>query len=101
MRKTEGVAELLKEVLLPFQQRIVRAFIYGSVAKGQDTAASDIDLLVIAAELGGADLYPPLTELETRLKRKIWLTAYRPVEWQRKFDAKKSFSDFRDERAKN
>ena len=91
MRKTEGVSALLKEVLLPFQERIKRAFIYGSVAKGTDTAASDIDLMVIAADLGSADLYPPLVALETRLGRKISLTVYRPVEWQRKLDDKNHF----------
>jgi predicted nucleotidyltransferase len=91
MRKTEGVGALLKDVLLPFQARIKRAFIYGSVAKGTDTVASDIDLMVISADLGSADLYPPLVELEARLGRKISLTVYRPVEWQRKLDDKNHF----------
>jgi predicted nucleotidyltransferase len=52
------------EVLHPFQHRIKRAFIYGAVAKGEDTASSGIDLMVIAADLGSADLYPSLVELE-------------------------------------
>src|SRR5438067_5052101 len=33
VRKTFGVADVLKEALAPFQDRIERAFIYGSVAK--------------------------------------------------------------------
>lgn len=91
MRKTEGVEQHIKETLLPFQDRIERAFIYGSVAKGQDTAASDIDLLVVAADLGSADLYPKLVDVEKRLGRKISLNVYRPEEWRRKLDGKNHF----------
>jgi predicted nucleotidyltransferase len=61
------VADTIKAMLLPFSERIERAFLYGSVAKGLDTAASDIDLLVLADDLGSADLYPELVALEARL----------------------------------
>ncbi len=91
MQKTEGAAQLIKKVLLPFQSRITRAFIYGSVARGEDTAASDIDLMLIAPEIGSADLYPRLVELERELGRKISLTVYRPQEFQRKLEDKNHF----------
>ncbi len=91
VRKTEGVEHILKEVLLPFRHRIERAFIYGSVAKQQDTATSDIDLFVLADDIGSADLYPKLVEIEEKLKRKISLTVYRPAEYQRKLEAKNHF----------
>jgi predicted nucleotidyltransferase len=91
LRKIEGVAALLKEVLSPFQDRILRAFIYGSVAKSEDTAASDIDLFVLADEIGGADLYPMLVELERQLGRKVSMTVFRPSEFRRKLEAKNHF----------
>ncbi len=91
MHKTEGVPALLMQALQPFQDGIERAFIYGSVAKGEDTAASDIDVMLITAELGSADLYPALVALEARLGRKVSLTVYRPAEWQRKLDDKNHF----------
>ncbi|MGB6067144.1 MAG: nucleotidyltransferase domain-containing protein, partial [Desulfomonilaceae bacterium] len=47
MIKTAGVADVLREALIPLQDRITAAFIYGSFAKGTETAASDVDVLVI------------------------------------------------------
>jgi predicted nucleotidyltransferase len=89
--KTEGVTYVLQEMLLPFQDRIERAFIYGSVAKSEDTAASDIDLFVLADKVGSADLYPLLVDVEQRLGRKISLAVYRPAEYRRKLEAKNHF----------
>jgi hypothetical protein len=40
--KTFGVADILRDLLAPFAQRIQVAFIYGSVARAEDTARSDI-----------------------------------------------------------
>lgn len=91
IRKTFGVADTIKAMLLPFSERIERAFLYGSVAKGLDTAASDIDLLVLAEDLGSADIYPELVVLEARLGRKISLTVYRPAEFRKKIVARNHF----------
>ncbi|HWW08571.1 nucleotidyltransferase domain-containing protein [Collimonas sp.] len=91
IRKTEGVEQVLKEMLLPFESRIESAFIYGSVAKNEDTAFSDIDLFVLADEIGSADLYPKLVEAEEKLGRKIGLTVYRPMEYRRKLEGRNHF----------
>lgn len=91
IRKTEGVEQVLKEMLLPFESRIESAFIFGSVAKNEDTAFSDIDLFVLASEIGSADLYPKLVEAEEKLGRKIGLTVYRPTEYRRKLEEKNHF----------
>ena len=50
-RKTIGLADLLSEALLPLAKKIQLAFVFGSVAPGQEHAGSDIDLFV----LGSAD----------------------------------------------
>jgi len=38
--KTSGLADLLREALAPVERRIRAAFVYGSIAKGEDTAAA-------------------------------------------------------------
>lgn len=91
IQKTSGVANMLKEALLPFQHQIGCAFIYGSVAKGEDTAASDIDLMVVAHDLGSADLYPMLITFEETVGRKVSLTVYRPAEFQKKIESGNHF----------
>lgn len=47
MIKTAGVADMLRETLIPLADRITTAFIYGSFAKGTETADSDVDVLVL------------------------------------------------------
>lgn len=91
MRKTEGAPNIVQDALQPFADRIERAFIYGSVARGSDSARSDIDLLVVSAKLGSADLYPILLEVERKLGRKVSLAVYRPAEFKRKLDQNNHF----------
>jgi predicted nucleotidyltransferase len=70
-QKTVGLAEPLREALAPLAAKIAAAFVYGSVAKRQDTAASDIDLMLISDELGYADVFSALEGVEVRLGRPV------------------------------
>jgi len=45
--KTVGIVGVLRSALQPLADHIQLAFIYGSVARKEETAASDIDLMVI------------------------------------------------------
>lgn len=89
--KTFGVADLLREALAPLATRIRTAFIYGSVAKGEDTASSDIDLMVIGDNVAYADLFNVVSEAERRLGRKVNPTVYAAAEWPKKLAAKHEF----------
>lgn len=82
--KTFGVADVLKAALLPVADKIQLAFIYGSVAKGSDTAESDIDLMLIADGVSYTALMTLLGEVETQLGRAVNPTLYSPAELQRK-----------------
>ena len=46
-RKTVGLVDVLREALTPIATRIEVAFVFGSIAKGAETAASDVDLFMI------------------------------------------------------
>jgi predicted nucleotidyltransferase len=83
--KTIGLAGPLMEALEPFRERIQVAFTYGSIAKGSDTARSDIDLMVICDEdLDYSDIYTALQEAEATLGRPIHVNLSTAVEWNRK-----------------
>ncbi len=69
--KTSGLADVLRTALTSLAREITAAFVFGSVAKGQDTATSDVDLLVISERLTYADLYSALEGAGTRLGRKV------------------------------
>src|ERR1700694_1120481 len=62
--KTVALIEPLRKSLEPFSDNIKAAFVYGSVAKGRDTAHSDIDLMVIGDDLSYSELYAALQNLE-------------------------------------
>jgi predicted nucleotidyltransferase len=89
--KTTGLNEPLRAALAPFGDRIRAAFVYGSVAKGTDTAASDIDLMVIGENLTYADLYTRLEDAESALRRKIDPNFLSTKDWEEARAQKNSF----------
>jgi len=90
--KTFGVAGVLRDALAPFAAQIVVAFVYGSVAKKTDTAASDIDLMVISEDLSYSNLLEGLTQAEQRLGRKVNPTVYTPIELRQRLEGGNSFA---------
>ncbi|WP_446831559.1 nucleotidyltransferase domain-containing protein [Candidatus Foliamicus sp.] len=76
VRKTIAVAAPIRRALASLAHGIALALIYGSVAKGTDTANSDIDLLVVADDLTLEALYAALAPSEASLARKISPTLY-------------------------
>lgn len=82
--KTFGLVAPLRAALAPLANRIVAAFVYGSVATSTDTAASDVDLMVIADGLDYADVYAALEPLETRLGRAVNPNVMTLAAWRRK-----------------
>lgn len=69
--KTFGVADVLRQGLLPISSKATVAFVFGSVAKGTDTAKSDIDVMVIGKDLAYPEVYSALMPVEAQLARKI------------------------------
>jgi predicted nucleotidyltransferase len=90
--KTSGLADVLREALAAATHVIRAAFVYGSVAKGEDTAASDIDLMVVADDLTYADLFDALEAASTRLGRKVAPTIYSPKELARRVKRDSGFA---------
>jgi predicted nucleotidyltransferase len=91
--KTVGLAEPLRKALQPYSNKIKAAFVYGSVAKGSDTARSDIDLMVIGDELTYSDLYSALQDAESLLQRKVSPLFLSVKDWRRKSSQKDSFAN--------
>jgi predicted nucleotidyltransferase len=67
--------------------------VFGSVAKGADTAQSDIDLMVIGNELSYSDLYSALQNAESLLQRKVSPLFLSVKDWRRKASQKDSFAN--------
>jgi predicted nucleotidyltransferase len=89
--KTVALREPLKRTLEPYADKIKTAFVYGSVAKGTDTAQSDIDVMVIGDDLNYSELYTAFQHAEDRLLRKINPTFLSANEWRRRCSRDGSF----------
>lgn len=83
LEKTSGVATTLREALAPHTDGIKLAFLYGSVARGEERATSDVDLMLIGSTRL-ADLAPDLRRAETRLGREINIKLYSVPEFRTK-----------------
>jgi predicted nucleotidyltransferase len=90
VEKTVGVLPTLQEVLTPLRADMDCAFIYGSVARSDEHALSDVDLLVVG-DVGLAELTPALRKAETRLGREVNATSYSTREFRSKVAAKDHF----------
>lgn len=83
-RKTLGAEPALREAVLSLGSRLKAAWIYGSIAKGCDTAASDIDVMLVGEKMSMADVLACLMPVEAQLGRKINPTCYTPAEFARR-----------------
>ncbi len=90
-QKTIGSVEPIRKSLEPYSDKIRAAFVFGSVAKGTDTASSDVDVMVIGDELDYSGLYTALNDAETMLHRKVSPIFLSPHDWKRKAAQKDSF----------
>lgn len=83
-RKTTGLAGVIAEAVAPLKPRL--ALIFGSIARGEETSRSDIDLLLIG-EIPFADAIRVLHPLQERLLREINPVIYSAEEFTRKCQA--------------
>ncbi|MGB7542905.1 MAG: nucleotidyltransferase domain-containing protein [Burkholderiales bacterium] len=88
--KTFGVADILKLALHPLAGRIDAAFIYGSLARGEERTESDIDLFVIG-KVSSGDVIEALAPAQRRLGREINPTVFPRAEFAGKARARNHF----------
>jgi len=81
--KTTGVADVLRSALAPSAGRIKVAFIFGSIASGNEDKTSDIDMMVVGA-ISFGDTVSLLSPAEEKLGREINSVVYPIAEFKRK-----------------
>lgn len=83
MIKTAGVAEVLRNDLKKLRTKVSMAFVFGSMAKAEPRAGSDIDVLVVG-EVSLAEVLNALERSRDLLAREINPTVYPPDEFRTK-----------------
>ena len=91
IQKTVGLAEPLRRALQPLAGRIKGAFVYGSVARGNDRASSDIDLMIVSDAITYADVFGALERTSRNLSRPINPTVYTVRDFDKRLREKNAF----------
>jgi predicted nucleotidyltransferase len=89
--KTVALSDPLRAALRPLARRIALGLVYGSVARGEDRAQSDIDLLIVADDLPLEELFARLAPVEKKLGRTINPTLYTLADFERRRRSRNPF----------
>jgi predicted nucleotidyltransferase len=81
--KTTGLADVLRAALRPLAPRVRIAFVYGSLARGEAGAGSDVDLMVIG-RVTFASVVAATGPAQGQLGREINPSVYPPDEFRKK-----------------
>jgi predicted nucleotidyltransferase len=90
LKKTVGVADVLREALAPLAERIAVAFVYGSVASGEERTGSDLDVMIIG-EARFAEVVAALDPAQELLRREVNPNLYSALEFRKKLAAGEPF----------
>lgn len=90
LKKTAGVADVLREALAPLGDRISAAFVYGSVASGGERRPSDIDVMIVGTA-SFEEVVRALHPCQEQLRREINPNVYGLAEFRKKAKEKGSF----------
>jgi predicted nucleotidyltransferase len=88
--KTVGEAAVIGDALSSVQGRIQVAFIFGSLATGDDDCRSDIDLMIIG-DISLIEAAEALEKAQNYLGRVINLSVYKPSEFTERLLVKNNF----------
>ncbi len=90
VNKTVGIFNALRSALEPLSDRVSVAFVYGSIARQEERAGSDIDLMIIGnVELD--DVLVRLSGAETAVGRAVNPTVYSIREFKRRLEGGNHF----------
>jgi predicted nucleotidyltransferase len=89
--KTMGLADVLRTALAPLAAQIEQSFVFGSIAKQQDTAESDVDLMVVSDTLGYGDVFGALELASQTLGRTINPALYTAADFSARLQGDNAF----------
>ncbi len=90
LKKTVGVADVLREALAPLAPKVRAAFVYGSVARGDERARSDLDVMVVG-EASFGDVVAAFAPAQESLRREVNPNVYPTLEFRKKIAARDPF----------
>jgi predicted nucleotidyltransferase len=90
LRKTSGLVDVLASALGSVEKNVTLAFVFGSVARGEQQPNSDVDVMLVGS-LGFADAVQALHPVQAILQREINPVVYSVDEFRRRAASDDSF----------
>ena len=90
LRKTAGLADVLKAAVSPLSEKLALALVFGSVARGDEGPGSDVDVLLVG-EIGFAEAVRALHEAQSSIGREINPVVLSPAEFHNKLKGGDAF----------
>lgn len=91
LRKTSGLATVLEDALQPLAERIQCALVFGSVARGEESVHSDVDVLVLG-NTSFAEVIEALHPVQATVQREINPVVYRADDFRDKLASNNSWA---------
>lgn len=86
-----GVASVVQQALAPLLPGLAQSFIYGSLAKGEEHAGSDVDVMLVGDDLSYSEIMALLEPAEEQLQRSVNPTIYSPEEFNKRLADQQNF----------
>lgn len=83
VRKTFGIADVIRQSLEPMADKIRVAFIFGSIARSSDDRKSDIDVMIVG-RISFGDVVSLLSPAEGKLAREVNPVVYPVAEFKQR-----------------
>ena len=90
LRKTSGLVDVLAEALISVSSEISLAFIFGSVARGEQHSNSDVDIMLIGS-ISFGEAVQALYSTQATLQRELNPVVYSIEEFERRLESNDSF----------
>ncbi|MGO8755134.1 MAG: nucleotidyltransferase domain-containing protein [Gallionellaceae bacterium] len=90
LRKTSGLVDVLAKALSPVEKKVSLAFVFGSLARGEQQSTSDVDLMLVG-KIRFADAVRVLHPVQETLQREVNPVVYSLDEFRRRTKSGDSF----------
>lgn len=90
VRKTVGLADVVRDMLEPFSSQVELAYVFGSYARGEQRPDSDVDLLVVGS-ITRRKISSAIRQTESVLRRDINTVLYTRPEYDTQLEDSNTF----------
>jgi len=90
IEKTSGIVPMLQNAIAKLKTKVRAAFVYGSMARSEESAKSDVDLMLIGT-VSTMEMVPVLRQLENAVGREVNPTIFTEEDFRKNISQENHF----------